>query len=157
MCRMLGAGKACEPIFEYMIKHQVYATHISEKEFRQRKPRIVFVSSISFVQDWALVYPTPVDVASPLCYRQSKHVSKRILVKAREVSGVPVTILRVGQVTGPTTVTGGKEPDIENLNIHKSSTVLYTGKYVLYAFLSRVLIMRQLDRTKQIKFQPNIK
>jgi thioester reductase-like protein len=80
------------------------------------KPRIVFVSSISSVQDWASVYPTPVtekplesyDVASPLGYGQSKHVSERVLVKASAVSDIPVTILRLGQVAGPTTVTGGK-------------------------------------------------
>lgn len=78
------------------------------------RPRIVFISSISSVQEWAAIYPTPVtedslpcyEVASPLGYGQSKHVSERILLKAAELSGSPVTILRVGQVAGPTTLAG---------------------------------------------------
>lgn len=77
------------------------------------RPRIVFISSISSVQEWASVYPQRVTelpfegarsfhVASPLGYGQSKHVSERILARANAISGIPVTILRVGQVAGPT-------------------------------------------------------
>ncbi|KAK5991668.1 Non-canonical non-ribosomal peptide synthetase FUB8-like protein [Cladobotryum mycophilum] len=80
------------------------------------KPRIVFVSSIASVQDWAAIFPTPVtekpvnsyDVTSPLGYGQSKHVTERILERANSISGTPVTILRLGQVAGPTTATGGQ-------------------------------------------------
>ncbi|KAI9794886.1 MAG: putative NRPS-like protein biosynthetic cluster [Peltula sp. TS41687] len=80
------------------------------------RPRIVFVSSVSSVQDWASVCSTPVteepldsyDVVSPLGYGQSKHVSERILTLASERSNLPVTILRVGQVAGPTSLSGGK-------------------------------------------------
>ncbi|PHH68649.1 hypothetical protein CDD82_374 [Ophiocordyceps australis] len=80
-----------------------------------RSPRIVFISSISSVQEWAAVFPTPVteeplesfQVASPLGYGQSKHVSERILAAASAVSGTPVTILRVGQIAGSTTGSGG--------------------------------------------------
>lgn len=76
-----------------------------------RDLRTVFISSISSVQDWATVFPdqlvteTPLqswDVASPLGYGQSKHVAERILAASSKVSGVPVTILRIGQVAGPT-------------------------------------------------------
>ncbi|PHH64774.1 hypothetical protein CDD81_4036 [Ophiocordyceps australis] len=78
-------------------------------------PRIVFISSISSVQEWAAVFPTPVteeplesfQVASPLGYGQSKHVSERILTAASAISGTPVTILRVGQIAGSTTGSGG--------------------------------------------------
>jgi thioester reductase-like protein len=81
------------------------------------RPRIVFISSISSVQAWAAVLKSPVSerqfegsdsfrVASPLGYRQSEHVSERILVQASIESGIPVTILRVGQVAGSTKDTG---------------------------------------------------
>lgn len=78
-------------------------------------PRIVFISSVSSVQNWSTVYSTPVaemslpsyEVASPLGYGQSKHVAERILEKASEVSGTRVTIIRVGQLAGPTTPSGG--------------------------------------------------
>lgn len=80
-------------------------------------PRIAFISSISSVQEWTSVYPTttPVtedalpsyQVASPLGYGQSKHASERILAEAAKVSRVPVTILRLGQVAGPTVMSGG--------------------------------------------------
>lgn len=72
--------------------------------------RLVFVSSISSVQEWASVFSTPVteaslesyDVASPLGYGQSKHVAERILSRASAASNIPVTILRLGQVAGST-------------------------------------------------------
>ncbi|KAI0389463.1 hypothetical protein F5Y17DRAFT_462718 [Xylariaceae sp. FL0594] len=77
------------------------------------RPRIVFVSSVSSVQEWAAVYPdrdvdeAPLEsysykVSSPLGYGQSKHIAERMLATASVVSGTPVTILRVGQVAGPT-------------------------------------------------------
>ncbi|KAK4998933.1 hypothetical protein LTR66_001923 [Elasticomyces elasticus] len=84
-----------------------------------RKPRIHFVSSISSVGNWAAVHgfdvPVPAhglerytyDVAQvDLGYGESKHVSERILEKASQ-SGVPVSILRVGQIAGPLAVDGG--------------------------------------------------
>ncbi|KAK5019294.1 putative NRPS-like protein biosynthetic cluster [Cryomyces antarcticus] len=84
-----------------------------------RKPRIYFVSSISSVGNWAAVHgfhvPVPAqgldrnnyDVAQvDLGYGESKHVSERILERASQ-SGVPVSILRVGQIAGPLAVDGG--------------------------------------------------
>lgn len=76
-----------------------------------RKARIAFVSSVSSVQEWAAAFPDrPVaeeplesyEVASPLGYGQSKHVAERMLSRASVERGTPVTILRVGQVAGPT-------------------------------------------------------
>jgi hypothetical protein len=80
-------------------------------------PRIIFILSISSVQAWAAVHKSPVPetqfkgsdsyrVASPLGYGQSKHVSERILAQASIESGIPVTILRVGQVAGSMVLLG---------------------------------------------------
>ncbi|TGJ87546.1 hypothetical protein E0Z10_g1201 [Xylaria hypoxylon] len=75
------------------------------------RPRVAFVSSVSSVQEWAAVFSdSPVDemplesyeVSSPLGYGQSKHVAERTLAMASAVCGTPVTILRLGQVAGPT-------------------------------------------------------
>ncbi|KAH8672606.1 hypothetical protein BGZ60DRAFT_526912 [Tricladium varicosporioides] len=46
------------------------------------------------------------NVASSLVYGQSKHVPGWILSQASAISGIPVTILHVGQVAGPTTACG---------------------------------------------------
>ena len=80
-------------------------------------PRLVYISSISSVQNWANAYSNDVpvaetpltnyDVASPLGYGQSKHVTERLLQAAAEKSNIPVVILRVGQVAGPTAEGGG--------------------------------------------------
>ncbi|KAF3480940.1 uncharacterized protein GIQ15_06287 [Arthroderma uncinatum] len=80
----------------------------------KQSPRVVFISSTSSVQDWGRIFPgVPVteepapswDVASPLGYGQSKHVAERILTIASKKLNIPVTILRLGQVAGPTTST----------------------------------------------------
>jgi thioester reductase-like protein len=76
-----------------------------------RRPRIVFVSSISSVGDWCAVDPAvetipeslPPTLAAALGtgYAESKAVSEHILAAAAERSGVDVVILRVGQIAGP--------------------------------------------------------
>ena len=82
------------------------------------RARLIFCSSISSVQDWATFYPTervpeaPIgnedfQVSSPLGYGQSKQVSERVLVKANRDYNIPVTVLRIGQVAGPTVEEGG--------------------------------------------------
>ena len=80
-----------------------------------RHPRIVFVSSASSVGNWQSVYKdepvseTPVfnhSVAQEMGYGESKHVSECIFDVASEKSGVPVTILRVGQIAGPVSAAG---------------------------------------------------
>ena len=81
-----------------------------------RSPRIVFISSVSAAANWASVHkdnhsttpPVPetplVDygAAAAMGYGESKHVAERILSAANARSGVPVSILRVGQIAGST-------------------------------------------------------
>lgn len=76
-------------------------------------PHIFFVSSISSVGNWGAshgsnesVSEIPVtdsSVAQALGYGESKHVSERILDIAATRSGVPASILRVGQIAGSLT------------------------------------------------------
>ncbi|KAL2161080.1 hypothetical protein VTH06DRAFT_8793 [Thermothelomyces fergusii] len=67
---------------------------------------VVFVSSIATVNGWREPRPVPErSLRDPAIavggYGRSKLVSSLILERASEVSGVPVEILRVGQVAGP--------------------------------------------------------
>ncbi|KAK4994905.1 hypothetical protein LTR66_005174, partial [Elasticomyces elasticus] len=83
----------------------------------KRHPHIFFVSSISSVAAWTARNPgqgpvpespmSDYSIAQNFGYGESKHVSERILQIAVERSGVPASILRVGQVAGPTTQNGG--------------------------------------------------
>lgn len=74
-----------------------------------RNPRIVFLSSISSISNWHLAHKDPapeglvedVSAVPELGYAQSKYVSERILSIAGESCGVPVSILRIGQIAGP--------------------------------------------------------
>lgn len=71
---------------------------------------IHFVSSVATIGAWnpshgPAVPEAPVenpDVTLPQGYGESKHVSERICLAASRLAGVPTTILRVGQVGGPT-------------------------------------------------------
>ncbi|KAK4983486.1 putative NRPS-like protein biosynthetic cluster [Elasticomyces elasticus] len=80
----------------------------------KRHPHIIFVSSLSSVGQWSTYHPGPVleapfddyRVAQALGYGESKHVAERILQEATARAGVPVSILRVGQIAGPTDVKG---------------------------------------------------
>lgn len=80
------------------------------------RPRIAFVSSVSSVQEWPAVFPGRLgggvapesyEVSSPHGYGQSKQVAERVLARAAEVSGTPVTILRVAHVAGPSDLESG--------------------------------------------------
>ena len=80
-----------------------------------RHPHIVFISSISSVGNWKKIHhDEPVSekpisnhlVAQAMGYGESKHVSECILKIASEKSGVPVSILRVGQIAGPVSAAG---------------------------------------------------
>lgn len=75
-------------------------------------PRIVFISSVASVGNWATVHGSTMvpetavesyNVASDMGYGQSKNVSERILSTASERCNIPVTILRIGQIAGPST------------------------------------------------------
>ena len=75
-----------------------------------RAKRLVFVSSVSSVsnsaasKDSAPIVPEEVvtNDSAPLLmgYSQSKYISEHILANASRITGIPVTILRVGQVAG---------------------------------------------------------
>ncbi|KAL8949569.1 MAG: hypothetical protein Q9222_004328 [Ikaeria aurantiellina] len=82
-----------------------------------RLPRIVFVSSVSAVGNWVLMHrnraidPAPAipetfihdfDAAQQMGYGESKHVAERIFETASAECGIPVTVLRVGQIAGST-------------------------------------------------------
>ena len=80
-----------------------------------RHPPIVFISSISSVGNWKTIHPDeavperPIydhQVAQTMGYGESKHVAECILGTASERSGVPVSILRIGQIAGPVATPG---------------------------------------------------
>ncbi|OTB05366.1 hypothetical protein M426DRAFT_319902 [Hypoxylon sp. CI-4A] len=79
----------------------------------KRNMRVVFVSSISSVENLAInggVPETPVEDASAAMntgYGQSKLAAERILVTANRQSGVPVSIARVGQIGGSSLASSG--------------------------------------------------
>ncbi|CAJ2511290.1 Uu.00g069150.m01.CDS01 [Anthostomella pinea] len=83
----------------------------------KRNTRIVFVSSISSVASMAskaTVPEAPVDdplAALNIGYGQSKLAAERILASATRKSGVPVTIVRVCQVGGPSSPNAGTWAD----------------------------------------------
>lgn len=76
-----------------------------------RRPRIVFISSISSVGDWPAVdsaatiipelLPPTLASAQATGYSESKAVAEHLLAAAAEKSGLDVSILRVGQIAGP--------------------------------------------------------
>ncbi|KAJ5157506.1 acetyl-CoA synthetase-like protein [Penicillium canariense] len=79
---------------------------------------IHFVSSVSTVGAWtpemgSLVPEVPMEdsaVVLPQGYGESKHTAERICLEASRRSHVPTTIYRVGQIAGPTTLSGQWNP-----------------------------------------------
>ncbi|KAL4803729.1 hypothetical protein BDV18DRAFT_162739 [Aspergillus unguis] len=79
------------------------------------RAHIAFVSSVSTIGAWKpepgvdsvpeVAFETPSPVLEQ-GYGESKHVSERICLEASKRSGVPTSILRVGQIAGPTTTAG---------------------------------------------------
>ncbi|KAJ5112356.1 hypothetical protein N7532_000401 [Penicillium argentinense] len=77
-------------------------------------PRIVFMSSTGAVQRWVKVISPNVPVPEEVIkcahttaltgYAQSKQVAERLLAAAGAELQIPITILRLGQVAGPTTI-----------------------------------------------------
>ena len=85
--------------------------NLIELSIRSRwKARIMFVSSVASVMNWAMTVgegfaseTVPSDdcsTALEIGYAESKYVAERILNEANQRSGVPVSILRVGQIGG---------------------------------------------------------
>lgn len=103
-----------------------------------RNPRIIFISSISSVGAWNPARgPVPEeplsdhDVAQALGYAESKHVSECILHVASERSGVPISILRVGQIGGPVTSAGSwNEHEWFPSMIQTSQSLGYLPNYI---------------------------
>ena len=83
----------------------------------KKHAHIFYVSSISSVASWTTLNPgkgpvpeapmSDYSIPQTFGYGESKHVSERILQIAAERSGVSASILRVGQVAGPSTMNGG--------------------------------------------------
>ena len=88
-----------------------------------RKPRVVFVSSVSSVGNWFDIHEraTPIPesplqdsrVASSMGYGESKNVTEQILHIASHRSGVRVTVLRLGQIAGSTKSTDPPWSELE--------------------------------------------
>lgn len=82
--------------------------------------RITFVSSICAVGNWPREHPTqPVipeqiiwDSRSAMAhgYGESKCIAEQLLARAHEISGLPVAIVRAGQIGGPSSPTLGAWP-----------------------------------------------
>ncbi|KAH7060984.1 hypothetical protein BKA63DRAFT_528313 [Paraphoma chrysanthemicola] len=85
-----------------------------------RRPRITFVSSICAVGNWPVVYPmNPVipeavvwdnRSAMPHGYGEAKCVAEQVLEKAHKASAIPVSIIRAGQIGGPSQLNLGAWP-----------------------------------------------
>lgn len=73
-----------------------------------RRPRIIFLDSIASVLSWAEERNVPEepmrssDAVGSNGYAQSKYVAQRILLKAAESAGVRASVVRLGQIAGPT-------------------------------------------------------
>ncbi|KAJ5938669.1 hypothetical protein N7466_001803 [Penicillium verhagenii] len=83
------------------------------------RPRVVFASSVGSVHRWAKAIsptvPVPEEVvncaavAMETGYGQSKQVAERFLAAAGAKLQIPISILRIGQIAGPTKIEeGGK-------------------------------------------------
>ncbi|KAL8702786.1 MAG: hypothetical protein Q9201_004041 [Fulgogasparrea decipioides] len=83
-----------------------------------RRPRFVFISSVSSVGLWNSTFKPETGIpeepiedlnaALPLGYGESKYISERLLDHAANQSNAPITILRVGQIGSATTTTHAK-------------------------------------------------
>lgn len=100
------------------ILKSVYAT-IDIANRAKSRPRVVFTSSIGSVHRWAKaispIVPVPEEVinctaaAMETGYGQSKQVAERFLAAAGTKLQIPISILRIGQIAGPTRIEeGGK-------------------------------------------------
>ena len=89
----------------------------------ERRPRIIFISSVSSASNWADVYGDNTsipenlfdnyEIASTMGYGQSKNVAERILGVASQNSHIPVSVFRLGQVAGSTRLEDSPWPEQE--------------------------------------------
>ena len=99
-----------EPVHIQGVRHIIDLSLAS-----RRRPHIVFVSSTSSVRRHEDGYPNtkvkeePIlnhTMAQRMGYAESKNVSECILEHAKINSGVPVSVLRIGQIAGPVMTNG---------------------------------------------------
>ena len=75
-------------------------------------PRILFLSSISSVQNWSMTKTVPEDIMTEFSvpaangYGRSKHLAERLLQYASEKLNVKADVVRIGQIAGPRTGPG---------------------------------------------------
>ncbi|KAK1252094.1 hypothetical protein MKX08_003281 [Trichoderma sp. CBMAI-0020] len=95
----------------------------------ERRPRIVFISSIASVLGWKESRKVPEEiilsdsVTANNGYAQSKHIAERILYEASQTVGIQVTVVRLGQIAGPTTAGAGKWNSLDWV-----PQIIYTSK-----------------------------
>ncbi|KAF2256018.1 acetyl-CoA synthetase-like protein [Trematosphaeria pertusa] len=85
-----------------------------------KRPRITFISSIAAVGNWSKVFPkepeipeAPIEdgnVAMHMGYGESKGIAERVLQIAHRECGIPVNIIRIGQIGGTITSSGSTWP-----------------------------------------------
>lgn len=97
-----------------------------------KSPRIIFISSIGAVSKYGPDTPVPEgpledpNLIGSSGYGEAKFVSEHILNKAATISGVPVTVIRSGQIAG-SSIDGYWAPTEYIPTIFKSSKIL--GKF----------------------------
>ncbi|KAJ5907445.1 hypothetical protein N7495_000127 [Penicillium taxi] len=79
------------------------------------QPRLVFISSITTIDSWAQAVspnvPVPEEVVNCAAaakwngYSQSKHIAERLLAAAGAKLQIPISIIRIGTVAGPSKIT----------------------------------------------------
>lgn len=95
----------------------------------ERRPRIVFISSIASVLGWKENRKVPEEiifsdsVTASNGYAQSKHIAERILYEASQTVGIQVTVVRLGQIAGPTSAGVGKWNSLDWV-----PQIIYTSK-----------------------------
>ena len=81
-------------------------------ERSHKRAHLMFVSSVSSVGNWSAVHPSRESIpespseqyaeAQLQGYGESKHVAERVLQSAARTCKLPVSVLRLGQIAGPT-------------------------------------------------------
>lgn len=79
-----------------------------------RRPRIIFLSSISSVGPWNAAYSdlgipeAPIwnpSASMSIGYSESKQIAEKLLERAAATAGIPVSVIRIGQIGGPQSMT----------------------------------------------------
>ena len=82
---------------------------VSLSSYRTRRPRILFLSSVTAVSNYAgpedaipeILFDDP-SVSLNQGYAQAKYLAEMVLAKASQEADLPVTIVRAGQLSGST-------------------------------------------------------